>query len=139
MATNVSAQWHKVVIPADELLGTPKITTYLFQADEGSISFGDNGTLVLWTNKGIFDYNSNHELEVLMGIYDANDRLVLKGRYIFKVHREGSTAWALNFDDIFNLVKNKNCTVRVIAERYANSQFDVKTQKMEVVYNIQYD
>lgn len=136
ITTNSYAQWYKTTIPADELLGITEVSGYIFHDDEGCISFLNNGMITIWTNEGLFDYDVNREIEVLMGVYDGNDRLVSKGRYIFKVRKDGSTIWAIKFMDIYNLVVNKNCTVRVVIDRYCRSSLDIKTKIMENVLNI---
>lgn len=130
-AINLSAQWYKQYIPKDELRDQPAEWQFIYESKMNSVIFSDTGMLYLLTSSGhIFDFDENYQIEVLIGLYDLQDKLVYKGKYQFMVTVDGKVAGAMGFKEMLDYIKQKGYTVKIIAKRFKDLDFEVKTSKM---------
>lgn len=144
--------WNITVQEQDELLDRAEdVTAYIFTVpDDGGIVFWEGKFQYrLFSDAGIFNYENSDGyigMEVLIGLYDDNDKLVEK----FKMWLDKEDAAAgkfirtRNMGGMFNPVGQKGKVrkmiqhlnkgkgyVRIVAERYDAPLFDIKVTPCE--------
>ena len=135
-----NAQWRRQYVPGDELTGIPSEWQYFYEEDNKIISFTESSEmLIIATRKGIFDYNKDSQIIVLIGLY-KDGQLISKGKYILNVTPDGKTAGNIGFKYMLDAIR-RGATIRIIAPLYKSFDFDLKTTKMyegqRVIFNQQ--
>lgn len=129
---NANAQWITEYYEGDELKGTSSHYANGYFGDCGHFTCSSTNTKILIaTDRGIFDYNSNrynsdHYVSVTVGFYEKNI-LVEKVETRFYVPN-GNSDTAISSKDlgekIINHLKNVG-NVRIIASKYSGADFDL--------------
>ena len=129
----VNAQeWDSTDYEADELKGQESYTAYNFTNETGMFVYFSNydDYFKICTLDGIFDYKGRyHELKVIIGFYDENDKLVEKFNDWIYVQEDNSKiagAKGKKSKKVITYIKQNNGYVRIIAERYGRTNFDLK-------------
>ena len=127
--------WYDLKIDADELTGTKEHTIYCYRTKDGEVVVpnDNNKSFIFITFDGIFDtkyeFGERVAEEVIIGLYDINDKLIEKiENDVFFVLDNGFCA-SVN-DKINNkinsFIKAKKGFVRIVANKFAKGNFDIK-------------
>lgn len=139
--------WNTVNVKADELYGTRAYKLYLYEKSEGCVGFNEFGSLFIITTKGIFDYEVGNISKILtavrIGLYDKNNNLITVYRHsdylsynndaYFTVGSNGSDYASCSnavADSVIEHLQYSNGYVRIVADRYNRSDFDIKVPCM---------
>ena len=139
MVVSVNAQngWETRKSGGDELKGYSPSVAHLYKCDEGDICFfdGSESTFMVSTYNGFFDYDVDDYVKgAIIGLYDINDNLIEKiktpTQRTFWVGEKNHHIMVCVKKDvgekIVSFLKNQKGFVRIIAERYSRSDFDIK-------------
>ena len=142
MVVSVNAQngWETLKSGGDELKGSSPSVEHLYKCDEGEICFfdGSESIFMVVTYNGFFDYDvDNYVKGAIIGLYDINDNLIEKIKtptqrtfWVGWVGEENKDMMGCIKKDvgekIVSFLKNQKGFVRIIAERYSRSDFDIK-------------
>lgn len=135
MSFSADAQWKYYHIDKDELKGTESFDINSFVSDNGDkfCIFSHLNEISINVNKGIFDYDINEYVTVLVGFYDGKT-LIDKCSTKFWVTAQGKTAFSVDYLEeglgkkIIKHLKTKG-NVRIIASKYSGSDFDITIPK----------
>lgn len=75
------AQWSSFTLDADELKGTPSVTTHTYTTSDGIFTYANNNQFMISTSNGIFNYEnagSYRGYNVTVGLYDSQHNLTEK-------------------------------------------------------------
>jgi len=137
MVMSASAQngWDSKVYPKDELKGEEGyVSTFWSNASGMVVTFSDNG-MKLCTNSGIFDYYDDR-VNVTIGYYDLEGNLKEKASVTFYISQNSSQCFIANASKkkkgkkFRDFIHNEKGYVRIVAPRYARSDFDIKVPCM---------
>ena len=120
---------------ADELKGTKAYDVSAFMSSNGDTLFiySDMNNVSINAGRGIFDYDDNGCVSVLVGFYDGKT-LVEKCLTKFRVSQQGDGAFTADYLEegigkkIIKHLKTKG-NVRIIASKYSGSDFDITIPK----------
>lgn len=139
MVVSVNAQngWETYKSGGDELKGSSPYVAHIYRCKEGEICLCDNSesTFLVATYNGIFDYDvDNYVKGAIIGLYDINGNLIEKiktptQRTFWVIEENGDVMSCIKKDvreKIVSFLKNQKGFVRIIAERYSRSDFDIK-------------
>lgn len=140
MAANAQNGWQTITDDGDELKGTTCSVSYIYQGDDGIFGFnGEKGYIFIIPDAGIIDYDVYDNAKgVVIGLYDQNDNLIERiktpANKTFRVVNRGQSAFCTKDNvnkRVVDFIKNEHGFVRVIADRYSRSDFDVKVPCMK--------
>lgn len=130
---SINAQeWTSTDYEADELKGQESYTAYNFTDESGMFVYFSNydDYYKICTLDGIFDYKGRyHQLKVIIGFYDENDKLVEKFNdwiYVKEDNSKIAGASGKKSKKVITYIKQNMGYVRFIAERYGRTNFDFK-------------
>ena len=127
--------WYDLKFDADELTGSKERTIYCYRTKDGEVVVpnDNNEAFMFYTFDGIFD--TNYEFgesiaeKVIIGLYDINGKLIEKiENGVFFVLDSGLCATGDNKinNKINSFIKTKKGFVRVVANKFAEGNFDIK-------------
>ena len=140
MVSTAQNGWQPITIDGDELKGTESYVVYNYNTGDGILGFYENtGIIVIMTDKGIFDYDSDDYAKgVVIGLYDKNEKLVEKvqtpTQRTFHVANRGHSAFCVRDDvnaKLVEYIKNNNGYVRIVVDRWERGDFDIKVPCMQ--------
>lgn len=135
VCVNVNAQnvWEVNYHQADELKGTKGYYSNFYVDTNGNYFVcWSNATYVkIGTSSGIFNYNSDNFVSVIVGFYKDTTLIEKKTTYFYVPDGDSSTAYlrysykSRNLSNkIINHLKNVG-NVRIIANKYSGANFDI--------------
>lgn len=140
IAANALNEWTPITIDGDELKGTTSYVVYNYDTGEGCLGFYDStNILVIMSDRGIFDYDIYDYVKgVVIGLYDAKGKLIERVETptdrTFRVSSHGKAAFCTRNDvnsRVVEFIKNNKGYVRIVADKYSGSDFDVKVPCMK--------
>lgn len=136
---NMAAQsgWSLKDFPSDELKGIKGYTAYTYSDEKGS-------SLVMWDNSnnqfritcdnGIFDYDVDHFVRVIIGFYDVNNNLTAKKEISFFVPAGKSGQATYTGKRVTMMMKKLLLLgkgyVRIIAPLYGKDDYELDVPSM---------
>ena len=124
VSANAQNGWAVEYIPVDELTGDGGNYLNVYENGEGFFGFRSDLDLVtISTHKGIFDYEYDRIISVIIGYY-KDGVLIEKETKNFLVGSKSDTAFCRGKSKLVNHLKNVG-DVRIVAERYNRSNFDL--------------
>jgi hypothetical protein len=141
-SANAQNGWEKTKFPGDELKGEKETCLNIYTNDEGSFVFSDekDDGFMVTTQRGFFDYDiDNYAKGTIIGLYDQNGVLLEKmdlptQRTFFTTsssnHKTMGCIKKAAAKKIISFIKEQKGYVRIIAERYSRTDFDIKVPCM---------
>lgn len=131
--STLKSGWKSITLKGDTLIGLDIRSMYFYETRGGAIGFRpENGVIVIYTKGSIFDYKViNHSVKVIVGYYNSDNDLIKSERVRFRVWKEkGTFAHCIKRevnDRINNFLSAQSGNyIRIVAERYHSSEFDIK-------------
>ena len=128
--------WQTTKMEADELTGAKEETMFYYMTKEGIVvvSSNDNEPLMFQTFDGIFGYDLRRfgklAKKVTIGLYDIDGNLIKKLEGIHCLVADDSsicTIFSILLNNKINsFIKTKKGFVRIVADRFAKADFDIK-------------
>lgn len=120
--------WHTSKVQADALIGNGAYETYALvtEKNDGIIYRSDRDEVIVLIKKGIFDYDMEGEVAVLVGYY-RNGELLNKTTRAWRKGQGGDTIISDAVEGL--LIKNwleGGGDIRIVAPRYARENLDMK-------------
>lgn len=140
MIVSVNAQrWETKKIQGDELMGTKSYQSisYSDASNGGGLILSNlKDRVCLYTIRGIFDYDVNDRVGIIIGFYNSNKALVKSRKNITMLKLDYQAGFIYSDEiikEIYQYLSSNNGYVRIVIPRYEKVDLDLKIPCNKIV------